>query len=427
MTQLENARAGLITAQMTQVAADEGRSPEYIRQGVANGTIVIPANVNHKNLKATGVGLGLKTKVNANIGTSTDYGTVQSELEKLDAAVKAGAHAVMDLSTGQDLVEIRRRIVEESSVMVGTVPIYQAGCASIEKYGAIIKMTEEDLFEAIYGHCAEGVDFITVHCGVTRQAVKRLKEQGRITNITSRGGSIIAAWMELHDKENPLYQQYDRLLSIAKKYDVTLSLGDAMRPGCLADGSDRAQIEELITLGELVRRARDFGVQVMVEGPGHLPIDQIEANIKMQKSLCENAPFYVLGPLVTDIAAGYDHITSAIGGAIAAAAGADFLCYVTPAEHLALPNKQDVHDGVIASLIAAHAADIAKGVPGAIEKDIKMSKARAALDWHTQAELSLDPARFKQVHNTRSTNTENACSMCGQFCAIKMADEYLKK
>ncbi|MCL2475152.1 MAG: phosphomethylpyrimidine synthase ThiC [Chloroflexi bacterium] len=427
MTQLESARAGIITAQMAQVAADEGRSTEYIRQGVADGTIVIPANVNHKNLKATGVGLGLKTKVNANIGTSTDCGNIQSEEEKLQTAIEAGAHAVMDLSTGGNLTQIRRRIIEQSSVMIGTVPIYQAGCLAIEKYGAIIKMTEEDLFEAISEHCADGVDFITVHCGVTRQAVKRLKEQGRITNITSRGGSIMAAWMELHDKENPLYQQYDRLLAIAKEYDVTLSLGDAMRPGCLADGSDRAQIEELITLGELVKRAKNYGVQVMVEGPGHLPMDQIEANIKMQKSLCENAPFYILGPLVTDIAAGYDHITSAIGGAIAAAAGADFLCYVTPAEHLALPDTQDVHDGVVASLIAGHAADIVKGIPGAMERDIKMSKARAALDWQTQAELALDPVRFKQVHNARVTHTENACSMCGQFCAIKMADDYLKK
>ncbi len=424
MTQLEQARKGVITPQMKSVADNEGLDAEFIRQGIADGNIVIPANINHKNLKPYGIGKGLRTKVNANFGTSSDYGSIETELEKLQAAVDCGADAVMDLSTGGDIPRTRRAVLKAATVPVGTVPIYQAGIEAIKQHGAIVKMSVDDLFAAIEDHCTDGVDFITVHCGVTRSAIARLKEQGRVTDVVSRGGAFLVGWMLHNNQENPLYEQYDRLLEIARKYDVTLSLGDGMRPGCLADATDHAQIEELLVLGELVERAWKAGVQVIVEGPGHVPMNQIEANVKLQKAVCKGAPFYVLGPLVTDIGAGYDHITAAIGGAIAAMHGADFLCYVTPTEHLGLPDVEDVRTGVIASRIAGHAADIAKGVKGAADWDLKMAHARKRLDWDTQIKLSLRPDYSRKVHNKHHASGE-ACSMCGDYCAMKVVGEYL--
>jgi len=424
MTQLELARQGKISSQMKLVAEKEGVDAEFIRQGVAKGTIVIPANVNHTNLVPCGIGQGLRTKINANIGTSSDFGNVDTELEKLRVAVDYGADTVMDLSTGGDISAIRRAVIAASPVPIGTVPIYQAGIEAIDRHGAIVKMTVDDLFAGIEEHARDGVDFVTVHCGVTRSAVARLKQQGRVTDVVSRGGAFIIGWMLHNEQENPLYEYYDRLLEIARELDVTLSLGDGMRPGSLADATDRAQIEELLVIGELVQRARQAGVQAMVEGPGHLPLNQIEANVQLEKSICKGAPFYVLGPLVTDVAAGYDHITGAIGGAIAAAAGTDFLCYVTPSEHLCLPDPDDVKQGVIASRIAAHAGDIIKGVKGADEWDRRMSKARKELDWEEQARLSLDPELARRVHS-RHTSAGGACSMCGEFCAMELMEKYL--
>ncbi len=424
MTQLESARAGIISSQMKQVAQREGLEAEFIRQGVAKGTIVIPADVNHSNLVPCGIGQGLSTKINANIGTSSDFGDIDTELEKLRVTVDSGADTVMDLSTGGDVSAIRRAIIASSSLPVGTVPIYQAGIEAIARYDAIVKMTADELFAVIEEHARDGVDFITVHCGVTRSAIARLKQQGRVADVVSRGGAFLIGWILHNDRENPLYEQYDRLLEIAREFDVTLSLGDGMRPGSLADATDRAQVEELLIAGELVQRAQEAGVQVMVEGPGHLPLNQIETNVRLQKSICQGAPFYVLGPLVTDVAAGYDHITGAIGGAIAAAAGADFLCYVTPAEHLSLPDTEDVRQGVMASRIAAHAADIVKGVKGAGEWDRKMSMARKRLDWEEQAKLSLDPERSRRVHG-KHASAGTACSMCGGYCAMELVEEFL--
>ena len=424
MTQLELAKKGTISPQMAAVAKAEGLETEFIRDGVAKGTIVIPANINHKNLVPCGIGQGLSTKVNANIGTSSDFGSIDSELKKLRVAIDVKADTVMDLSTGGDISATRRAILAASPVAIGTVPIYQAGIEAIACYEAIVKMSADDVFGVIEEQCRDGVDFITVHCGVTQSAFARLKQQGRVTDVVSRGGAFLIGWMLYNERENPLYEQYDRLLEIAREYDVTLSLGDGMRPGSLSDATDRAQVEELITLGELVERAQEAGVQVMVEGPGHVPLNQIETNVKLQKALCKGAPFYVLGPLVTDIGAGYDHITGAIGGAIAAAAGADFLCYVTPSEHLALPDEEDVRQGVIASRIAAHAADIVKGVKGAEEWDRKMSLARKKLDWEGQARLSLDPERARRVHRQHAS-TGSACSMCGNYCAMDLMAKYL--
>ncbi len=424
MTQLELAKEGIISPQMRVVAQHEGVEAEFIRQGVASGTIVIPANVRHLNLIPGGIGEGLKTKVNANIGTSSDFCDVGAELEKLRVATEAGADAVMDLSTGGDISAVRRAIIAASSVAIGTVPIYQAAIGAADSRGAIIKMTVDDLFSGIEEHIYDGVDFITVHCGVTQQAVAKLRQQGRVADVVSRGGAILIGWMLHNERENPLYEYYDRLLEMAREFDVTLSLGDGMRPGCLADATDQAQIEELLVIGELVQRAREAGVQAMVEGPGHLPLNQIEANVLLEKSICKGAPFYVLGPLVTDVAAGYDHITGAIGGAIAAAFGTDFLCYVTPAEHLSLPDPEDVRQGVIASRIAAHAGDIVKGVKGAADWDRRMSVARKKLDWEEQARLSLDPERSRRVHG-KHTSAGAACSMCGEFCAMELVEKYL--
>ena len=424
MTQLEFARKGSLSPQVKHVAEKEGVETASIIRGLAAGEIIIPANLNHKNLIPCGIGRGLRTKVNANIGTSSDFCDLNTELRKLETAVTFGTDTVMDLSTGGDIPAIRRAIVRDSTVAVGTVPIYQAGIEAIDSRGAIVNMTADEIFAVIEEHAKDGVDFMTVHCGVTQESLARLKKQGRNTDIVSRGGAFLIGWMVHNNKENPLYQHYDRLLDLALEYDFALSLGDGLRPGCLADATDRAQIQELIVLGELVERAKEAGVQAMVEGPGHLPLDQIVTNVQLEKSLCRGAPFYVLGPLVTDIGAGYDHITGAIGGAIAAAAGADFLCYVTPTEHLSLPGIQDVKEGVIASRIAAHAADIVKGVKGAREWDELMSRARKALDWKTQTELSLDRELARQIH-ARTPAGGATCSMCGKYCAMAIVEEYL--
>ncbi|MBM4446922.1 MAG: phosphomethylpyrimidine synthase ThiC [Chloroflexi bacterium] len=424
MTQLDLAKQGIISPQIKQIAQQEDVSQEIIQQYASEGKIVIPANVNHANLVPCGIGKELTVKINANIGTSSDYGNTDSELEKLRIAIQFGADAVMDLSTGGDISAIRQDIIAASILPVGTVPIYQAGIEAIERRGAIVNMTIDEIFAVIEQQAKDGVDFMTVHCGVNRAAIERLKHQRRLTDVVSRGGAFLIGWMLYNDHENPLYEYFDRLLDIARKFDVTLSLGDGMRPGSIADATDRAQIEELITLGELVEQAREAGVQTMVEGPGHLPLDQIVTNVQLEKSLCHGAPFYVLGPLVTDIAAGYDHITAAIGGAIAAASGADFLCYVTPAEHLSLPDVEDVKIGVIASRIAAHAADIVRGTKRASEWDRKMSMARKNLDWGLQAELSLDPEKVRLVHN-KYTPTGPTCSMCGKYCAMALVEKYL--
>jgi phosphomethylpyrimidine synthase len=424
MTQLELARNGIVSPQATHVAETEGVGTDFILQGLSEGKIIIPANANHTNLIPCGIGKGLKTKVNANIGTSSDFYDIHTELRKLQAAIDSGSDTVMDLSTGGDISAIRRAIITSSPLPVGTVPIYQIGTEAIEKHGAIVDITVDEIFNVIEEQAKDGVDFMTVHCGVTQASVARLKSQHRMTGIVSRGGAFLTGWMLHNEKENPLYQYYDRLLDLAHEYDFALSLGDGLRPGCLADATDRAQVEELIILGELVERAREAGIQVMVEGPGHLPLDQVTANVQLEKSLCHQAPFYVLGPLVTDIGAGYDHITGAIGGAIAAAAGTDFLCYVTPTEHLSLPDVEDVRAGVIASRIAAHAGDIVKGVKGAKEWDEEMARARKALDWETQARLSLNPDLSRQVHNKFPT-TGTTCSMCGKYCAMAIVEKYL--
>ena len=426
-TQMQLAREGKITDEMKQVAADEQIDVEVIRECVAKGTIAIPANINHKGLKARGVGEGLRIKVNANIGTSSTYPDIDPEILKLEEAVRCGADAVMDLSTGSNIDVSRKTIIEHSPIMVGTVPLYQPTVRAIREHGAVVDMTEEDILETIEKQARDGADFMTLHCGVTRSAIERMRRQGRIMDIVSRGGSFIAGWMLHNERENPLYERYDEILDICEKYDVTLSLGDGMRPGCTADATDRGQLTELITLGELVDRAWRRGVQVMVEGPGHVPYDQIAANMTLEKRICRNAPFYVLGPLVTDVAPGYDHITAAIGGTLAAVSGADFLCYVTPAEHLALPTIEDVHTGVITSRIAAHAADLVRNVPGARDWDRKMAEARKVLDWDAQMELAIDPDLARAKRGARNKAGEEACSMCGDYCAVKIISKYFDK
>lgn len=418
MTQLQQAKKGIITNEMKHSALKEGVEPHYIRSSVADGTLVITKNKIHK-IEPLAIGKGLSTKINANIGSSQDRVNLKDELEKLHAAVNAGADAVMDLSTGGTIDEIRKAIMQESAVPVGTVPIYQAALEAVKKGKSFVELTADEMFEVIEKHAEDGVDFITVHSGITQRSLERIRIEGRLMGIVSRGGALTAEWMNFNKKENPLFEEYDRLLKIAKKYDMVLSLGDGLRPGCLADATDRGQIEELVTLGELAQKAVSEGVQVMIEGPGHVPINQIEANILLQKRLCHGAPFYVLGPLVTDIAPGYDHITSAIGGAIAGAAGADFLCYVTPSEHLRLPTIEDVKEGVIASKIAAHAADIAKGVKGAMNRDIQMAKARKALNWDEQIRLSVDPEKARFLRESSPPSDKEVCTMCGSLCAIK--------
>ena len=428
MTQLEYARRGLITEKMKQSASAEGVSPEFIRDGIAAGNIVICHNIKHLNGTPLPVGAGLRTKVNANIGSSSDDTDMQKELEKARVAVKYGADALMDLSTGGPVDEIRRAIIAETSACIGSVPLYQAALDAVRvKKKAIVDMSMDDIFAGIVKHAEDGVDFITVHCGVTLGTLERMKNEGRLMDVVSRGGAFTIEWMRYNNRENPLFEHFDKLLEITKEYDMTLSLGDGFRPGCLADATDRAQIHELILLGELTQRSQASGVQVMIEGPGHVPLNQIQTNIQLQKRLCHGAPFYVLGPLVTDIAPGYDHITCAIGGAIAAAAGADFLCYVTPSEHLRLPDVQDVRDGVIASRIAAHAGDIAKGVKGAMDKDIAMAKCRKKLDWEGQFALAIDPDKAREFRANSPVSDHGACTMCGEFCAYKVMDEAMKR
>jgi len=425
MTLIEHAKKGIITDDVRRVAEREGITPERLAEDIARGYTVIPRNVNH-SIEPLGVGRGLRTKINANIGTSKDRVSFDEEMAKLQICIKYGADAVMDLSTGGRIRDLRRMLIEKSPLCVGTVPIYEAVVRAAEKYGSIREMTAEDIFEVIEDHARDGVDFVTVHSGLTMKAVESLKKEGRVLDVVSRGGAFILEWMIYNERENPLYEHYDRLLEIARKYDLTLSLGDGMRPGCLADATDRAQIDELVALGELHQRALEADVQSIIEGPGHVPLDQVELNIRLQKELCNGAPFYVLGPLVTDIAMGYDHISAAIGGAIAAAAGADFLCYVTPAEHIRLPDLNDVKEGIIASRIAAHAADIAKGVPGAMDRDRKMARCRKNLDWEGQIEHSFDPEKVREYRSAVPPTEDDVCSMCGEFCAIRTVERALR-
>ena len=426
-TQMQFARQGVVTKEMEFVAREENLSPEFIREGVAKGTIAICCNVNHKNLKPCGVGAGLRVKVNANIGTSDSFPELAPELGKLHAAIAAGVDSIMDLSTGGNITASRRAIIGASDVMVGTVPIYQVAVETIQKHGAVVEMTKEDLFDVIRMQAQDGADFMTLHCGINRNVLKALTDEGRIMDVVSRGGSFITGWMLHNGEENPLYEHFDEILDICEEYDVTISLGDGLRPGCLADGTDRAQIQELLNLGELTQRAWRRGVQVMVEGPGHMPYDQIETNMKLQKRICHGAPFYVLGPLVTDVAPGYDHITSAIGGTLAAVSGADFLCYVTPAEHLGLPDIEDVREGVIASKIAAHAADLARGNADAWAWDNAMALARKNLDWEKQLSLAIDPVKAREYRFKKNKTGEEACSMCGEYCAVKIVGKYLEE
>ena len=426
MTLMQQARAGRLTEAAEKVASKEQIDPEQLMKKIACGEIIIPGNTNHA-IQPVGIGSGLRTKVNANIGTSTDASDVAYEIEKARVAVEAGADAIMDLSTGGNVSEIRRAIMKEVPVLTGTVPIYQAVIEAIQHKGGLIRMTESDLFRTLEQQAEEGVDFFTVHCGVTTHSIERLKREGRLTDIVSRGGSFLATWIIANEKENPLYTRFDRLLDIAEAYDITLSLGDGLRPGALADATDRAQIDELLILGELTQEAWNRGIQVMIEGPGHVPLNQIVMNIELQKRICHNAPFYVLGPLVTDIAPGYDHITAAIGGAVAASAGADFLCYVTPSEHLKLPDLDEVRQGVIASRIAAHSGDIAKGVTGALDWDISMSRARKALDWESQLTLAIDPETARKLRASGAPCSQDVCSMCGEYCAIQLVNQILRK
>lgn len=426
MTQLEYARQGQVTDAMKKCAAAEDVSAEIIRRGLAEGTMVITQNVKHPSIAPLAIGKGLRTKVNANVGTSVDHNNIEEELEKVRVAIEAGADTIMDLSTGPGIDETRKAVMKASTVPVGTVPIYQAAIEMPRKKDRpMVEMTADDLFRAIERHGEDGVDFITVHCGVTQNSVGRIKKEGRLMGVVSRGGAILVEWMDYNKKENPLFEHYDRLLEVAKAFDMTLSLGDGLRPGCLADATDRGQVQELILLGELTERAWAKGVQVMIEGPGHVPMDQIEANILLEKRLCHGAPFYVLGPLVTDIAPGYDHITGAIGGAIAARAGADFLCYVTPSEHLRLPTIDDVREGVIASRIAGHAADIARGLKGSLEKDCLMARARKSLNWQEQIRLSIDPSRARKLRESSMPKETDVCTMCGELCAIKKSSKVL--
>ena len=424
--QLIEARKGNVTDAMKTVAGQEGIEAEALKDLVAAGKAVILSNDRHRNLTPKGVGAGLTVKVNANIGTSSERVHIEEEIEKLRVAEEAGTDTVMDLSTGGPLDEIRKIVMSHARVPVGTVPIYQAAVGAVAKKGSITAMEPDELFEVIEKHGEDGVDFITVHAGVTRSVLERLKKQGRIADIVSRGGAFLTEWMIVNNKENPLYEQFDRLVAIAKHYDMTLSLGDGLRPGSIADATDRTQVQELLILGELCEEAQRNGVQVMIEGPGHVPLNQIEANIVLEKKLCKDAPFYVLGPIVTDIAPGYDHITSAIGGALAGYYGADFICYVTPSEHLGLPTVDDVREGVVVARIAAHAADLARGNRSAWLRDEQMSRYRKALDWEGQIKMSIDPQKIKTFRKERSLH-DDVCSMCGDYCAMKIVSEYFKK
>lgn len=421
MTQVIKARSGEITKEIKEVAKQESISQERLISLIADGRVVIPANINHKNLKPVGIGEGLKTKINANIGTSIDFDSIDEELKKLRIVEKYQADTVMDLSTGGNISKIRREMLKSTYLPFGNVPIYQMVADKAIQNEKFVKMDPKEMLEYIFMQAEDGVDFMTIHAGLTRSALDRVKKSKRIAGIVSRGGALISGWMLHQDKENPFYENFDQLLKICKKFDVTLSLGDGLRPGSLIDGTDRGQVEELMVLGELVDRCRAAGAQVMVEGPGHLPLSQVEMNMKLQKSLCKGAPFYVLGPIVTDIAPGYDHITSAIGGSIAASSGADFLCYVTPVEHLGLPDEESVREGIIACRIAAHVGDISKQIPGALNQDRLMSQARKNLDWDKQREICIDREKFDLIREKRSTDS-SACSMCGEFCVYKILE-----
>lgn len=421
-TQMEAAKKGIITEEIKKVAEKEQMTVEELMPLVASGKVAVCTNKKHTCIDPQGVGSMLKTKINVNLGVSRDCKDYNVEMEKVMAAVNMGADAIMDLSSHGDTTEFRRKLTAECPAMIGTVPVYDS---VIHYQRDLNTLTAKDFIDVIRLHAEDGVDFVTLHCGITRKTIEQIKKQGRKMNIVSRGGSLVFAWMTMTGEENPFYEYYDEILEICREYDVTISLGDACRPGCLADASDVCQIEELVRLGELTKRAWDKDVQVMVEGPGHMPMDQIAANMKIQQSICHGAPFYVLGPLVTDIAPGYDHITSAIGGAIAAASGAAFLCYVTPAEHLALPNVEDVKQGIMASKIAAHAADIAKGIRGAMDMDNRMADARRALDWEAQWACAMDPETAKRIRDERAPEHDDTCSMCGKFCAVRSMNKAL--
>ncbi len=421
-TQMDAARKGIVTKEMKRVAEKEGLEEKNLMKLVAEGKAIIPANRLHTCLEPNGIGSMLKTKINVNLGTSRDCMDLDMELDKVNDAVKMGAESIMDLSSYGDTRKFRRKLTAECPAIIGTVPIYDA---VVYYHKPLKEITSREWIDIVRMHAEDGVDFMTIHVGINRQTAGRFKKAKRLTNIVSRGGSIIFAWMEMTGCENPFYEYYDEILDICRQYDVTMSLGDACRPGCIADASDISQIEELVTLGELTRRAWEKDVQVMIEGPGHMPLNQIKANMEIQQTICKGAPFYVLGPLVTDIAPGYDHITAAIGGAIAAAFGASFLCYVTPAEHLRLPDREDVKEGIIASRIAAHAADIAKGVKGASDWDYQMSLARKKLDWDRMFELAIDPEKARAYRASAKPEKEDTCSMCGNFCAVKNMNRIL--
>ncbi|MBP1545259.1 MAG: phosphomethylpyrimidine synthase ThiC [Oscillospiraceae bacterium] len=422
-TQMEAAKKGIITPEMQAVSEKEYISAEEIRKKVAEGCVAIPANINHKNLSPEGVGSGLRTKINVNLGISGDCADYEMELDKVRTAVKFGAEAIMDLSNCGKTNKFRRQLIEMSPAMIGTVPIYDAIGYLEKELGDI---TAEDFLRVVEAHAGEGVDFMTIHAGINKRTVEAFRREGRLMNIVSRGGSLLFAWMAMTGNENPFYEHYDKVLDIFREYDVTISLGDALRPGCIDDATDSGQISELIELGDLTLRAWEKDVQVMVEGPGHMAMNEIAANMTLQKRICHNAPFYVLGPIVTDIFPGYDHITSAIGGAIAAASGADFLCYVTPAEHLRLPDVNDVKEGIIASKIAAHAADIAKGIPHARDIDNKMAQARHRVDWEEMFSLCADPEKARAYFESTPPADRHTCSMCGKMCAVKMTNEILE-
>lgn len=423
-TQMDAARKGILTPQMKIVAEKEFMEPSKLMQLVAEGKVAIPANKNHKCLDPEGIGSMLRTKINVNLGISKDCKDYDIEMEKVNNAVKMGAEAIMDLSSHGNTQPFRQKLTSECKAMIGTVPVYDS---VIHYQRDLATLTAKDFIDVVRLHAQDGVDFVTVHCGITQKTIQQIKQVGRKMNIVSRGGSLVFAWMAMTGNENPFYEYYDEILDICEEYDVTVSLGDACRPGCLADATDVCQIEELVRLGELTDRAWKHNVQVMVEGPGHVPMNQIAANMQVQQTICKGAPFYVLGPLVTDIAPGYDHITSAIGGAIAAMNGAAFLCYVTPAEHLALPNVEDVKQGIIASRIAAHAADIAKGIPNARKIDDMMADARHKLDWDEQFKYALDPETAKKIRESRMPEDDHseACSMCGKFCAVRSMNKAL--
>lgn len=421
-TQMNAARQGIITDEIRTVAEKEGIAPEKLMKYVAAGTAIIPCNKNHKAISPAGVGSMLKTKINVNLGTSRDCKDLNMELEKVQSAVDMGAEAIMDLSSCGDTQKFRRLLTEKCPAMIGTVPIYDA---VVYYHKPLIQITTDEWIDIVKMHAQDGVDFMTIHCGINKETAVKFKRNKRLMNIVSRGGSIIFAWMEMTGNENPFYERFDEILDICQQYDVTLSLGDACRPGCIMDATDAPQIEELITLGELTKRAWEKDVQVMIEGPGHMPLNQIAANMEIEKTLCHGAPFYVLGPLVTDIAPGYDHITAAIGGAVAAMNGAAFLCYVTPAEHLRLPDLDDVKEGIIASKIAAHAADIAKGLPGATDWDLQMDKARKVLDWEKMFDVAIDPEKARRYRESSKPEKEDTCSMCGNFCAVKNMNRIL--